>query len=243
MKNICYSLILISLTLSFFACSPLDIDFNDPQDVEEISDAFLTYDPNGNPTDNDDLIELFGEDNIHFGPVPPTWGDSICFQVDGLYYENCIRYVFDTYNNNEPMLAHTDPPVFDPSTNIHLFYDPNQCLFKHKIITRDTYGNNYEMDLEKAYIIGHDSLFTTYYKGKVKGNGNPTVAILISGTLVFDTITTGNAQTVEFKGVRDYLFGKKILAYEYQPTNAYAQGTIEIKKHPGLSPRCEWDAK
>jgi hypothetical protein len=101
--------------------------------------------------------------------------------------------------------------------------------------TRDTYGNNYFLDLETAYIIGHDNLFTTYYQGKIEGNGNPTVIMIISGTLVIENGV--------ILGVKDYIFGKKILDYDYQPTNAYAPGTIEIKTHPGLSPCCEWNAK
>ena len=247
MKKNCCFLVLLGLACCFFSCSPMDIEFNDPQDIEFIHDAFMHPDLDGELQDNDDLVELFGEENIHFGPVPPSWShyidnDSICFKVNGMNYDTCVRYIFDLYNNNEPILSHADPPTYDASINLHLLYNQNQCIFQHKMNTRDTYGNNYLLDLEKAYIIGHDSLFTTYYKGTIEGNGNPTVIMLISGTLVFDTITTGNTQTVEFKGVRDYIFGKKILDYEYQPTNAYAPGTIEIKKHPGLSPKCSWDA-
>ena len=108
-------------------------------------------------------------------------------------------------------------------------------VFKHKMETQDTYHNVHNMDLGKVYLIGHDSLFTTYYQGKIEdGNGNPTVIILISGTMAFDS------HTGEFLGVKDYLFGKKILDYEYQPTQAFAPNTIEIKKHSGLSPKSEW---
>ena len=121
---------------------------------------------------------------------------------------------------------------------MHLFFDHKQCVLKHKMKTRDTYGNIYSVDIDTAYFIGHDSLFTTYYVGKTEGNGNPTVAMLISGTLVFETDPATHKQV--FKGVRNYIFGKKILAYEYQPTQAYAPGTIEIKRHDKLCPPCTW---
>ena len=236
MKKISCFLVFIGLTICFFSCSPMDIEFNDPQDIDFIHDAFL-HERDEELQDNDDLVKLFGEENIHFGPVPPSWSDSLCFQVNGLYYDTCIRYIFDPYNNNEPILSHADPPTYDASVNLHLFYNQDRCLFQHKMNTRDTYGNNYLLDLENAYIIGHDDEFTTYYKGKIEGNGNPTVVMLISGTMVF------NSQTGAFEGVKDYIFGKKILEYEYQPTNAYAPGTIEIKRHTGLSPRSEWEAQ
>ncbi len=228
MKKTCFLLVFIALSVHFLSCSHVDIEFSERDEIETIQDAFFYND------DNLDLIELFGEENIHFGPIPPTWNNDICFKVDGMYYDTCIRYIYDTHNNNEITLAHTDSPVYDASVNIHLFQDQNQCVFKHQMKTFDTYNNTYTLKLERTYIIGHDSLFTTYYKGKTSGNGDPTAAIIISGTMVFDSAGT-------FKGVRDYIYGKKILDYDYQPTNAYAPGTILIKKHPGLSPSCEWE--
>ena len=234
MKKVCFILVLTALAFYFNSCSHVDIDFNDPQEIEFIQDEFM-YEKDGVLTDNNDLVELFGEENINFGPVPPTWNNDICFIVDGMDYVTCIRYIYDTYHNDENTLAHTDPPIYDASINIHLFQNHEQCVFKQQIKTHDQYGSTYTLDLDRTYIIGHDSLFTTYYKGKISGNGNPTVAMIISGTMVYDPITG------EFKGVRDYIYGKKILDYEYKPTNAYAPGTILIKKHPGLSPKYEWD--
>lgn len=240
MKRICCFLAFASLVLSFSACTPLDIDFSNPQDVETIQKEFM-FEMNEVLEENNDLVELFGEENINFGPVPPRWTDSICFKVEGMDYDTCIRYIYDTYHDNAIILSHAAPPSFDASINVHLFHNQDQCIFKHEMKTRDAYANYYLLELDKAYIIGHDNQFTTYYQGKTIGNGNPIVIMLISGTLVFDTITNGNTQTIVFKGVRDYVFGKKILDYEYQPTQAFARGTIEIKRHPGLSPSCSWD--
>lgn len=240
MKKIHCILVITCLALCHLACTPLDIDFNDPQDFVSIQDEFM-HEVNEALEENNDLVELFGEENIHFGPVPPSWGDSICFMVNGMDYVNCVRYIYDTYHDNAIIPSHAAPPDFDASINVHLFYDKKQCVFKHEMKTRDAYANYYFLDLERAFIIGHDSLFTTYYQGKTLGNGNPTVLMLFSGTMVFDTINDGNTQKLVFKGVRDYLFGKKILDYEYQPTQAFAPGTIEIKKHPGLSLKCDWN--
>lgn len=241
MQRILRYLVITSLVLSFVACSPLDIEFTNPQDVTTIHDEFLYEDINEELVANDDLVELFGEENINFGPVPPAWNDSICFMVNGMDYLACVRYIYDQNNDNAIIPSHAAPPVYDGSKNLHLFYDQTQCIFNHEMKTLDTYMNYYLMSLEKTFIIGHDSLFTTYYKGKIEGNGNPTVVMIISGTLVFDTITTGNTQKVVFKGVRDYIIGKKILDYEYLPHLAAAPGSIEVKKHAGLSPSCSWD--
>lgn len=234
MKKINCLLVFSLLACWFQACKPVEIDFNNPEDIKFIQDEFL-YEVNQELKANNDLVQLFGEENINFGPVPPNWGDSLCFKVNGMDYDTCVRFIFDTYNNNAIIPSHAAPPAYDASINIHLFFDHNQCVYHHKMKTRDTYANYYTLDLEKAFIIGHDSLFTTYYQGKIEGNGNPTVIMLISGTLVTDP------NTHECIGIRDYLFGKKILGYEYQPTQAFADGTIEIKKHPGLSPCCSWD--
>lgn len=240
MKRFHRILVFTSLAFGLIACAPLEIDFNDPQDVSTIQDEFM-FDVNEALQENNDLVELFGEENIHFGPVPPSWSDSICFRVNGMDYVSCVRYIYDPYHDNAIILSQAAPPDFDASINVHLFYDKNQCVFKHEMKTRDAYANYYFLDLERAFIIGHDSLFTTYYQGKTLGNGDPTVLMLISGTMVFDTITDGDTQKVVFKGVRDYIFGKKILKYEYQPSQAFAPGTIEIKKHPGLSLKCNWN--
>lgn len=233
MKKIRHLLVLTALACCLFGCSPLDLDFKDPENFQSIQDEFSSQIDQA-LTENNDLVELFGEENIHWGPVPPTWKDSICFKVDGMDYDTCVRYIYaPSYPNTT--LSHAIPPDFNPSINVHLFYDQNQGVFKHEMKTRDPYANYYFLDLEKAYMIGHDSLFTTYYQGKTIGNGNPTIIMLISGTLVFDK------NNGEFVGVREYILGKKILSYETQPSQAYAHGTIEIMRHDSLSPKCSWD--
>lgn len=240
MKRTYRSIVLTCLALCLFACSPLDIEFNDPQDSVTIQDEFM-YEINGILVDNNDFVELFGEENIHFGPTPPTWNDTICFKVEGMEYDTCIRFIYDPYNDNAIIPSHAAPPDYDASINIHRLYDQDQIVVQHEMKTRDPWANYYLLEPQRVNIIGHDDKFTLYYQGITTGNGDPTVIMLISGTMVFDTITTNNVQTLVFKGVKDYLFGKKILDYEYQPTQAYAPGTIEIKRHPGLSPSCSWN--
>ena len=232
MKKTCRFLVLSWLACGLLACSPLDIDFNDPQEINFIQDEF---DFLNNPA-NEDLLDCFGRENIHFGPVPPTWSDSICFMVDSLVWDTCIRFIYGPNDVIQP--SHADPPEsgdFDGSITVHLFHDLRQVVFKHEMKTRDTWANYYVLDLEKAYIIGHDSLFTTYFQGKTIGNGNPTIIMLISGSMAFDK-TTG-----EFIGVKDYVIGKKIIEYEEKPSPGFAPGTIEVKRRPGLSPKCDWN--
>lgn len=234
MKRTTFFLILLGLTWCFHACTAVDFDFNDPQDIETIQEEFFF---NLDNSENSDLWELFGEENINFGPVPPSFGDSICFFLDSVSWITSVRYIFDIYHNNEIIPSHTDPPEgYDLSSkNVHLFYNQTQCISKQKIKTKDSHQNIYSIELDTVYITGHDSLFTAYYLGKTIGNGDPTVAMIFSGTLVYDSINTDS-----IIGVRDYLYGKKILHYDYHPTESYAPGTIEIKKRIGFSPCCKW---
>ncbi len=237
------SVLLLSLAL-FASCSEegIDIDFHDPQHVVFIHGE----DDQGHVLIDQDLVEAFGEEYIHFGHTPPNLED-ISFKIQGMDYVSCVRYIFNIDPSQPPILSHTDPPTFDGSTNYHHFYHHTENLATHKCKTIDTYNNAYLREINPVYVIGDtDTIsigntklirFTVYYEEELQENdsGHPTNAFLISGTLVYD-------DQDHFMGIKDYRMGKKILRYKERPvTPSYAQGTIEIKTHSAFSPKEDWD--
>lgn len=229
MKRLKFTTVLLTLAFVCFSCEreAIDFDFNSPQEIQKVNQTLR---------DNNDLIEHFGEEYIHFGPVPPSL-EGISFKVTGMDFEFCERYIFGPTPDDPPILSHADPPTYEASINHHHFFDHTQGLSKHRLMTYGTHGDIYTKENDTIYVIGSGNDFTAYYIEKTdeEGSGNPTNAILISGTLVYD-------QNGNFIGVEHYRIGKKILDYEYHPTiNAYAKGTLEIKRHDEFSPRYEWD--
>lgn len=209
----------------------MDFDFADPIDNKSIIDVF--------GTNNQDLLDAFGENNIHFGPVPPSL-DGISFEVQGMdfvYYKRKVIYHGDTIVFYGPQGGSN----YDGSTNYHHFFNDLTTVYtKHKFQTKDPSAHIYARENDQVYVIGHDNSFTAYYIETVTdpGSGNPTNAILISGTLEYDASN-------RFIGVKDYHIGKKILDYESTtPSNAYAPGTIEIKQqHNPLAEASDWDSQ
>lgn len=225
-----FFIILTSLFFAMDSCSEdegIQIDIIDPQYIDFV-DAVI----------DEDLIDAFGIENIYFGHTPPNI-EGLSFYVQGMDYVVCKRYIFDTYNNNEPILSHADPPTYDGSRNWHHFYNHIENMSSHKMKTIDTYNDTYVREKDTVFVVGiSDSLtFTAYYEETMEeeGSGHPTNGILISGKLVYDDNGT-------LLGVAEYRIGKKILRYQEHPTTpSFAQGTIEVKEHKELAPITIWD--
>lgn len=200
------------------------MDFSDPQEIFPILEVLPQ-----------DLVDAFGEENIHFGPTPPNMND-ISFQVDGLNYVTSIRYLFGPSDDDEYILSTAAPPTYDATQYYHHFKNAIGNMAQHKLKTIDPSHNIFTRDNDTIYLIGQGSSFTAYYTETIQeeASGNPTNYIIISGTLVTDE--------KGFVGVKDYRIGKKIKKYERRPvTPSYAPGTIEVKTHEGLSPQVSWD--
>ena len=235
------SFLFLSLVMAT-SCSEegIDIEVYDPQHVVFIHGL----DNEGNIFIDQDLIDAFGEENIHWGHTPPSL-EGISFKIKGMDYVTCIRYIFNIDPTQPPIQSHADPPTYDGSFNYHHFYHHTENIASHKLKTIDTHGDTYIREEDTVYIIGNekDLCFTAYYEEEIKeeGSGRPTNAILISGTLVYDD--KGN-----FLGINNYRIGKKILSFKERPTpnaqgviQSYAEGTIEVKTHLGMAPAEEWD--
>lgn len=204
-----------------------DMNFHDIQDIKGLMESI---DP--------DLLELFGEENIHFGHTPPNIND-ISFKVDTLRYDTCLRYVYVPAVDSV-MLSPSAPPVLENALYQHHFYHPIGNITRHKLNIHDrSYGNQYTQESDTVFIIGSGNSFTAYYELKIESekDGNPTWDFLVSGTLVYDS-------TGAFIGVSGYRLGKKIVSVESPPTAGYYTGTIMIMesfRNGAISPQWEWD--
>ncbi|MBQ3710695.1 MAG: hypothetical protein II887_08330 [Bacteroidales bacterium] len=227
----------IFLSLVMMAsCSKTGIEVNihDPQHIVFIHG----FDENEHILIDQDLVDAFGEEYIHFGHTPPSL-EGFSFKVRGMDYDTCIRFIFNVDPTQPPIQSHTDPPTYDPSVNHHHFYNHVENISSHKIMTSDSFNDTYTREKDTVYVIGDENThrFTAYYEEVLQeeGAGHPTNAIIFSGTVVYD-------DNDQFVGIKDYRIGKKILKYRERPTiPSYAEGTIEIKTHSELSPVEDWD--
>ena len=224
------SISLIGLFLSLVcitACNKwqgIPLEFQDPQDTQFLEEVLPSS-----------LIQAFGEEHIHFGPLPPNL-EEISFKVEGMTYDTCVRYIFGP--NGEVMLSPTAPPTHEGTLYYHHFWNQKEQIAQHKLKTSDPSGNIFIRTNDTIYLIGHDSVFTAYCQETIPEpqSGNPTNYIIISGTVVRDP------KDNTFVGIRNYRMGKMIISYKQQPDiPSYAPGTIEIKKHDGISFYYEWD--
>lgn len=226
--------ILLALTCILLVCSckendnlGFDMNFHDPQDIAALMESI-----------DRDLLEVFGEENIHFGHTPPNIND-ISFKVDTLRYDTCIRYVYVPAVDSV-MLSPSAPPVLENSLYQHHFFHPIGNITQHKLNIFDrSYGTNYTQESDTVFIIGSGDSFTAYYEMKIESekDGNPTWDFLVSGTLVHDS-------TGAFIGISNYRLGKKIVKVESAPTAGYYTGTIMIMEPfnaESIAPYWLWD--
>lgn len=176
---------------------------NDPQDIPFITE----YLP-------EDLLSMFGEENVHFGDQPPI--------VD-MEFKSMHEYVA---TNLQPPFA-PQPGQLTPIVHYHKI---NQQYLQIADYISMTSEETYCKVATPVYLTGHDKDFTVYYHEAPQTDGHPEHAVLLSGTL-----TDG--------GVRNLLYGYKILKYNDSivPPTVYPASSIFIfKDHDGLAERCTW---
>ena len=179
------------------------IMLNDPQEIPLITD----YLPQ-------DLLEMFGEDNVYFGDQPPV--------ID-------MEFV----SNHEYVATSLEPPFAPPVGNltpIKRYHKINQ----HYLQIADYYSMSSEETschlLSPIYLTGYGNYFTAYYFEEPDTDGNPVHASLFSGRL---TST----------GIRDFRYGYKIVRYNDSivPPTVYPVNSIFIfKDHDGLAEKETW---
>ena len=176
---------------------------NDPQDI-----PFITkYLP-------EDLLNLFGEENVFFGDQPPM--------VD-MEFKSMHQYVA---TNLQPPFA---PQPGQLSPIIH-FHKINQQYLQIADYISMTSEENYCKVISPVYLTGHGNDFTVYYHEAPQTDGHPEHAVLLSGTL------TAN-------GIRNLMYGYKILKYNDSivPLTVYPANSIFIfKDYDGMAEVCNW---
>lgn len=176
---------------------------NDPQDIPFITE----YLP-------EDLLNLFGEEYVHFGDQPPL--------VD-MEFKSLHEYVA---TNLQPPFA---PQAGQLSPITHYHKINQQYLQKADYISM-TSEESYCKVVSPVYLTGHDNDFTVYYQEAPQTEGHPEHAVMFSGTL-------------SSNGVRNFRYGYKILRYNDSivPPTVYPANSIFIfKDHDGLAEKCVW---
>ena len=176
---------------------------NDPQDIPFITE----YLP-------EDLLNLFGEENVFFGDQPPM--------VD-MEFKSMHQYVA---TNLQPPFA-PQPGQLSPITHYHKI---NQQYLQIADYISMTSEENYCKVISPVYLTGHGNDFTVYYHEAPQTDGHPEHAVLLSGTL------TAN-------GIRNLMYGYKILKYNDSivPLTVYPANSIFIfKDYDGMAEVCNW---
>ena len=176
---------------------------NDPQDIPFITD----YLP-------EDLLNLFGEENVFFGDQPP--------KVD-MEFESLHQYVA---TNLQPPFAPQSGQL-SPITHYHKI---NQQYLQIADYISMTSEETYCKVISPVYLTGRDNDFTVYYHETPQTDGHPEHAVLFSGTV------TNN-------GVRNLRYGYKILKYNDSivPQTVYPANSIFIfKDYDGMAEACHW---
>lgn len=176
---------------------------NDPQDIPFITD----YMP-------EDLLNLFGEENVHFGDQPP--------RVD-MEFKSMHQYVA---TNLQPPYA-PQPGQLTPVIHYHKL---NQQYLQIAEYVSKTSEEAYCKVIRPVYLTGAGNDFTVYYHESPQTDGHPEHAVLLSGTL------TAN-------GVKDFMYGYKIMKYNDSvvPPTVYPANSIFIfKDYDGLAEVCTW---
>lgn len=176
---------------------------NDPQDIPLITE----YLPQ-------DLLDMFGEQNVNFGDQPPVVN---------------MEFV----SNHEYVATSLEPPFAPPVgtlTPIKRYHKINQ----HYLQIADYYSMSSEEDachlLSPVYLTGYGDHFTAYYFEEPDTDGKPVHATLFSGRLTS-------------AGVRDFRYGYKIVRYNDSivPPTVYPVNSIFIfKDHDGLAEKETW---
>ena len=176
---------------------------NDPQEIPFITD----YLP-------EDLLQLFGEENVHFGDQPPV--------VD-MEFMSQHEYVA---TNLEPPYA---PQVGGLSPISYYHKLRGQYLQMADYIGMNTEESRFRL-VSPVYLTGRGNDFTVYYYESPQTEGSPEHAVVMSGTLTSS-------------GIKDFIYGYKIMKYNDSivPPVAYPVNSIFILKDwDGLAEVCPW---
>lgn len=189
-----------------------------PSCLKEGDTTVLVQDPQVIPLITDylpeDLLLLFGEENVHFGYRPPV-----------VELEFKSQHEFVATNLESPYGP--QPGELSPITYYH--------KLGHQYFQEAEYiGMNSEEThcrrTSPVYLMGGGNDFTVYYYEVLTTEGSPELAVLMSGTLTD-------------RGIRDFRYGYKIMGYkdEVVPPTASPVNTVFIfRDWDGMAEACSW---
>ena len=193
----------------------IDLGINDPQHIQWVEEII-----------DNDLLQAFGEENIHFGHTPPDLHD-VSFVINELWYDSCIRYRPVTIlgvTNIEPSYSSGGVEV---TVYKHHFFNHIENLAQQRVFIKSHNNDDPNLkpiDVPSTFVIGSGNDFSAYFQAKTisEKEGNPTWAYLISGTVVNDPDLG--------KCISNYKIGKKILTIDFDPVAGYYPKTIMIMR-------------
>lgn len=174
--------------------------------MKEADETILIHDPQKIPFITSsvwsaELLELFGEENVHFGDLPP--------HLDFEFKSN-HQYVATNLPYGE------SPPIgsITPVIHYHKLCDQYLQICKYYSMTS---AENVQHRIDTAYITGHDNKFTVYYQESWSTPGTPTLAVIMSGEIADE-------------GIVNYRYGYQIISYadEEIPANVYPKNSVFV---------------
>ena len=198
--------VMIAVMLSLTSClkeGDTTVLVNDPQEVPFITD----YLP-------EDLLELFGEEHVHFGDQPP---------VVNMEFKSQHEFVA---TNLQPPYA---PQIggLSPITYYHKIRQ--QYLQIADYISMNSEETHCRL-ISPVYLTGNDNDFTVYYYETPQTEGSTEHAVLMSGTLTPS-------------GIKNFRYGYKIMRYNDSVVSplAYPANSIFIfKDWDGVAEAYSW---
>ena len=198
--------VMMAIMMSLTSClkeGDTTVLVNDPQEVPFITD----YLP-------EDLLELFGEEHVHFGDQPPV--------VD-LEFKSQHEFVATSL---QPPFA---PQIggLSPITYYHKIRQ--QYLQIADYISMNSEETHCRL-ISPVYLTGNDNDFTVYYYETPQTEGSPEHAVLMSGTLTPS-------------GIKNFRYGYKIMRYNDSVVSplAYPVNSIFIfKDWDGMAEAYSW---
>ena len=189
-----------------------------PSCLKEGDTTVLVHDPQMIPLITnylpEDLLLLFGEENVNFGYRPPV--------VD---MEFKSQHEFVATNLEQPYGP--QPGELSPITYYHKL--SHQYFAEADYVGMTSEETCCRM-VSPVYLMGSGNDFTVYYYEVLKTEGSPEHAVLMSGTLTE-------------RGIKDFMYGYKIMEYKDEdvPYVAPPVNTIFIfRDWDGMAEKYSW---
>lgn len=232
MRKSSFIIALLCCLAGLYSCTKtgIDVDIHDPQHILKVQEII-----------DNDLMQAFGEENIHFGHTPPNL-DGISFILDQFEYDSLIRWrrvpnPLTGESTIEP--SYSSGGGYENTIYKHHFFDQIENISCQRFYRKSHNQPEPEPStIDTTFVIGSGNDFSAYFCAKTISpeEANPTWAYLISATVVNDT-ASGK------RYITNYKIGKKIIETEGDPIAGYYPGTIMIM-HPRVTnpiPCVVWD--